>query len=170
MPQGLRFTYSVGGTVVFDRMLGLIAARATDMRPAWNDIQDVFTANRRADFDSEGAHSGGRWKRLSPRYEERKRRVFGNKPILRRTDNLYASLISSRHPDHVFRPSSSSMAIGTRDRKAVFHQKGRPKRPPIRLTETEKRTWTSIMHEHIVKDTKRRGGGIKRPSFGLRPR
>lgn len=158
MAQGLRFTYQVSGGKVFDRMLGLVADQASDMRPAWNEIRGVFHANRRQDFNTEGRHSGSRWKRLSPDYRDRKERLFPGKTILRRTDNLYSSLVSPAHPDAVYRASAKSMAIGTRDPKGRWHQ---PKRPPIRLNEPEKRAWTGIMHEHVVKSLPK-GRGLKR--------
>lgn len=50
----------------------------------------------RKQFESEGATGGGRWPALSPKYAAQKRRQFGGKTILRKSDRMFRSFVTRR--------------------------------------------------------------------------
>lgn len=85
---------------------------------------------------SSGAH--GAWQPLSPEYAAVKKRLFGSKLILRRSNKLSQSLTRSGGDNVSIGTNTAlgySFTLGTQIDYAIFHQKGGTKvkgKPPMR--------------------------------------
>lgn len=148
MPVSLHL--ELGGDVQLHRTLERFTEAVGDMRPAWGAIRDRFVAMERRQFETEGAYASGGWSPLSPRYADWKAAHYPGKTILRRTDELFASLTEG---PAVYVAESSFMVIGTDVEYAAFHQRGGPNLPqrrPIELPESERDAWAQIMQNHIM--------------------
>ena len=147
-----RLRFDVDGDVQLSRYLDIMADHLNDFRPLFEDIADDFRETEKGIFSSEGAFEGNaKWKPLSPTYKAIKDKQFPGKPILQRRGDLMQSLtsIGGNHVSHV---SSDSLEIGTKDPKAVFHQRGTskmPQRKVVSLTAPQKRRWTRLAFEYI---------------------
>lgn len=152
--------FDLDGDVQLSRYLDIMAENLSDFRPLFEDISDDFRSTMSGIFSGEGAFEGNsKWAPLSPAYKEWKAKKFPGKPILQAKGNLMKSLtsIGGNHVSHV---SSDSLEIGTKDLKAMFHQKGTrkmPQRKLIELTQPQKRRWTRLAHKYIFE----RGGGTE---------
>jgi len=176
MAKLFRLSFQIDGGQRMDRALSLMAEQV-DLRLAATKLQEIFNKNRKADFASQGSHSGKRWQRLTPEYRKRKAIFYPGKPILHRTGNLMSSLVNPSHPQAVSAVSRTSVAMGTTDSKAIYHQTGGthlPARPPIRMKESERRAYMQAIHESVVRALGGEGLGRvnvpPRSGFGTAPR
>lgn len=74
------------------------------------------------------------WAPLSPAYAKRKQEEFGNKPLLRATDDLFKSFTQQGATGNIHQVSAMNAVFGSSDFKAMFHQMGTikmPARPPL---------------------------------------
>lgn len=151
--MAVRLTFAVFGDVQVDRTLEGIEAAAADLRPAWEVLRGRFLTSERRQFASQGGYSGG-WRPLSPRYAAWKAAHFPGKTILRRTDDLYESLVDG--PDiAILEPDY--MILGTSVGYAAYHQHGSgalPQRRPVELPDRERAEWVKVLQSFI------RTGGV----------
>lgn len=149
MPVRLRFT--VYGDTQVDRSIARVENAAADMRPVWEVLRARFLRLEARQFATEGTYSGG-WPALSPPYAAWKARAYPGKTILRRTDDLWRSLVQG---PAVAILEPALMILGSDVDYGEHHQKpaipGRPpQRRPIELTENERREWVRIMQRYII--------------------
>lgn len=83
----IEFTVS---TSVLDR-------KAEDLRKIFENVEDLLSVIRddyREEFERQFDIEGDpRWKELSPKYAERKKKIVGNKPILQFSEKLKTGII-----------------------------------------------------------------------------
>lgn len=147
MPTRIHFEFF--GDTQIDRTLEGIEIRGRDATPAWEEIAESFLAGERSQFASQGAWGSGGWSPLSPKYAEWKARHYPGQPILVRTGALRASLTDG--PDvRIIRPQDAW--LGSMVRYGRYHQSGDgvPRRPPVDIPESERRTWAKIMHRFLI--------------------
>jgi len=104
-----------------------------DLTPVWQDLKKIFIQIIRANFRTEGQHSGPGWAPLNPAYARYKARKYPGKTILRATDTLFKSL-TGVGGGWIERITPRYAEFGTRVAYAKFHQLGTsrmPARPPI---------------------------------------
>lgn len=157
----VNFSASVDGVEVLDRSFNRVEEYISDFRNIWPSVADEFYAIEREQFDSQGAHgASGTWAPLSPAYAKYKAVKYPNQPILRATTALYQSMTSPDAPDSVFRMDEQEMAIGTQREGAMAHQRGAgkmPARPPISLSEADKRRIQKAIQLPLVSYIRRQG-------------
>lgn len=156
------FKFEVEGDVQMARGFSRFAEGVKDLRPAFREIEKSFREIERKQFQSVGMYGSGGWVPLSPTYAEWKAARFPGRPILQLTGALMRSL-TGRTPDSITEIERLALAIGTRLKYAVYHQKGTPRmpaRPIIRLTEEDKRQWTKIFHRFLADQARK--AGLKR--------
>ena len=108
-------------------------------------LKPVATLDRgqnRTTFASQGAKSGGKWRKLTKPYARWKRDVapakLGSSPtakILTLTGSMRNSLTTQKHDDRIERMKRNVIEVGTKHHLADIHQEGKgnnPKRPPVR--------------------------------------
>jgi phage gpG-like protein len=102
------------------------AAELANMTDVFNDaIDEVVIPELREHFESEGR---GQWPRLSDAYESRKKKLYGDRPILQATGATFRSLTGPEGEEHQVRIVEPGGAVfGTDLPYPQFHQK-RPKR------------------------------------------
>ena len=156
----LNLRFEVAGDVQLSRMLDRVSEDLSNMRPAWDLIHQNFLQGEHGTFAMEGAFGGkAKWKPLSPKYELWKESRYPGQPILVLTGALRASLTQSSDQDHIYEPTDTGVAMGTKIRTpngrwnlGLLHQKGTrkmPARPPVELTAQQKNEWVSIMHDWL---------------------
>lgn len=145
------------GTRLFQRIdLGIGALQ--DLSPAFEEVDKIFRKMERAHFSSQGSRSGQAWAQLSERYKAAKARRFGGKPILRRTDRLYNSLVNEGG-EHIKNISKMRGEYGTRVPYGIHHYFGTgtmPARPPIpEVTSEDMAMIAEVFLGHVLKPMKR---------------
>lgn len=159
-----RFTASVDGIPVLDRAFIRVEERISDFRFLWPSFAAEFYAIEREQFASEGAKgASGKWAPLSPAYKAHKELTYPNMPILQATTALYQSLTGSDAADSVFRPEADQLTIGSRAPYGTAHQRGAgslPSRPPISLTEADKRRLTKAIQLPLVQFIRKQGFNV----------
>lgn len=106
-------------------------------------------------FDTEGGHASGGWKALTEERVATKARLGLDPRILRATSALFDSLTRKYDPRHIERLSGSSLTFGSTVSYAIFHQSSAPRakipyRPPIALTEQDKRNMVKVLQRSLV--------------------
>lgn len=162
---GVFLRINVSGMDKIGANLKARASKAIDLRPAFDAIADDFAQREKVLFNRGGSVSGFRkWAPLSKAYRERKVAAGYPADTLVRTGALRASLSVRSHPYFVYRATRSWMKIGTSVPYASYHQTGTrrmPAREPIRITDTQRKTWAKIIERHIF------GRTSKDPSVSL---
>lgn len=145
-----RLSFSFYGDQQIDRTLADIDDRVTDLRPLWDTLADRFAALEQRQFSSEGAYGSGGWTALSPRYAVWKARHYPGKTILRRTDELYASL--TERPLGIEIIEARFAVFGSDVPHGGYHQKGDgvPQRRPVELPETERIEWARAAQRFLM--------------------
>lgn len=154
---------SYGETVV-NRSLLRIAEHFEDPKPALEAVADLLRGDVEEQFDTEGGHASGGWKALSQKRIDEKARLGLDPRILRASGALYESLTRKFDPRHIERLSGSSLTFGSTVFYGIFHQSSEPRtvipfRPPIALTEQDKRTMVKAMQRALV-------GGERQAAWG----
>jgi hypothetical protein len=103
---------------------------------------DFFIMNRKT-FTT---RANGTWARLSDRYRLYKERVRPGRGVLIFDGNLIRSLTRGGDPNAIFRVSGTGrvLELGTKDRKAGFHQTGTrriPRRTVVRMDKRVAERW-----------------------------
>ena len=148
-----RFRMVIAGDVQMDRGIARFAEGIADYRPLWPILGDEFRAQEKAQFKTEGAEGGEKWKALSPAYAGWKEAHYPGKPILQRTGALEASLTKEGADGAVYIPERKRLTMGTSIAYAIYHQKGTPRmdaRPEIQLTEIFKRLAMKNVQSYLV--------------------
>tara|TARA_Y100000310_G_scaffold296063_1_gene328006 strand:- start:291 stop:800 length:510 start_codon:yes stop_codon:yes gene_type:complete len=136
-------------------LMGVMARKVKNLKPAFEDIADDFYRNEREMFARSGAVGGGfrRWKPVNATYARRKaEQGFGSK-ILVRTGRLRSSL-TSRGGDNHLKIGKLQMSIGTTVPYAKYHEHGTrkmPKRSILRIPKKTRAHWVRIIQRHIIK-------------------
>jgi phage gpG-like protein len=144
----------VNGTQQLQRTLVRWANATADLRPAFEDIANRFAQMELAQFVTQGSSGGEVWSPLSPRYGAAKARAWPGRPILVRTGELRRQL--TRRPFGVERITADSMHLGTSLPYARYHQTGTPRmprRPPVNLTEGQRRELVKLVQAYLVSQT-----------------
>jgi phage gpG-like protein len=148
MPVRLRFEFF--GETQVDRTLAGVEHRADDARPAWDAIVDDFTQIEARQFGSEGGYGSGGWTPLSAGYARWKMAHYPGKTILRRTDQLFRSLVDG---PAVRRIEPRAAWFGSDVDYGAYHQRGSrrlPRRRPVELPDEHRRSWVRILQRFIV--------------------
>jgi phage gpG-like protein len=143
----------VFGQKTVERELLRFSHAAADMRPAGERFMEYMRSVERSQFDSEGRTGSGGWAPLKPRTVASKAARGLDPRILRATDHLRKSLTNKTSPDHIEQINADTWFFATRDPKAKFHQTGTrkmPRRPPVELSERNRRAIVKIVQRHIV--------------------
>jgi hypothetical protein len=143
----------VFGDVVVERELLRFSRAAENMRPAGEEFMDYMRGVEREQFNTQGASGSGGWAPLKRATVAQKAKRGLDSRILRATDNLFESLTSRGHPDHIEKISADEWFFATRDKKARFHQKGTRKMPArrvIELSERNRRDAVKIVQRHLM--------------------
>lgn len=112
----------------------------SDLRPLWDLFRGEFTVYERAQFATQGgAGRSGRWRPLSPAYAARKRRIYGEQPILVASGRLRQSLTEG---PEVFDARPRMLTIGSSVEYGAYHQAGAgrlPQRKPIDVSTVQEK-------------------------------
>lgn len=131
----------------------------SDPKSAGSAIADSYLEIAENQIETEGARGGNRFAPLSEPYASTKEEGLG---ILVNSGEMRAALTRPNHPDHVAQTFfGDTLTVGLRPgsavhQRAVWHQSGTsrmPSRPPIVLTEGDRREWT----REVLRDLRRRG-------------
>lgn len=151
------FTFEVAGEKQIARRFTRLDAAVADMTPAFKDITKSFYAGEKKQFETEGGWGSGGWLPLSPAYEAWKDPSLS---IMELSGDLKAALTGMVPPNtagNVEIIESNQLILGTDIDYAIYHQSNAPRtsnlpqRKVIELPESERKKWTSIIHEHIWK-------------------
>ena len=150
----LRFSGEVAGIDVLDRAFNRVDVQISDFRNFWPGVITTFYEIETEQFQSEGAKgASGKWTPLSPAYKNFKERAFPGQAILRQTNALYDSLTSPDAIGAIIRPEKDELTLGSAVPYALFHQRGTsrmPPRPPISLTDNDKRQMVKAIQVRLV--------------------
>jgi phage gpG-like protein len=145
-----RVTWTFYGEAQIDRTLARIELAAADASPAWELIAEEFLVAEREQFATEGGSGSGGWPQLSEPYAAWKARHYPGAKILRRTGDLEDSLTEG--PEiRVIEPHF--MILGSAVPYGRYHQQGSdrmPRRRPIDLTETLRRSWVKVLQRYLI--------------------
>lgn len=141
----------------FNRTEGFVA----DMRNFAPAIAQEFYRAEREQFQTEGsAGASGKWSPLSTPYARFKAERFPGETILRATGALEASLTDPDAFDAIFRADEREIVLGTKVPYARAHQRGAgrlPSRPPISLSETQKRRMQKAVQRQLIAEMRKLG-------------
>lgn len=159
----LKFTGTVEGEIQLLRSFDRFTEGVTNLEPAFEeigiDVRDILV--------EQFAHEGNGWTPLTPAYAARKRRLYGDKPILRASDRMFESLTNKGAAGNItdIHPMEASYGTSVRSKGGFpyprAHQTGTsrmPQRKIFALTEANKRRITRTMQRYVVKVG--RGAGL----------
>lgn len=149
----MRLDLETFGEKQFSREILRVGANAKDMRPAFDEVHDLFLKVEDQQFSSQGGAYSGGWRPLAPSTRSRKARLNLDPRILHATLRLRKSLTNKTHVDHVYRASADEMFIGSRVPYGKFHQKGAgnlPRRRPVEFNDAIRRDILKILQRHLM--------------------
>lgn len=163
---------SVFGEAIIRRRMVRFQQRAVDHRMAFTEVVAILRESVRQNFATRGVSGGSRWRDLKPETKAAKARKGLDFRILVATGRLYGSLVGAegatgraRHfaigqfvggaGDHIEEIGPDSMRWGSSVPYGVFHQSSAPRRvipyrPPVNLTEREKRAIVRALQRDMV--------------------
>ena len=154
----IHFRFEVAGEAQFSRKIQSLQGLVTDMTPAWQKIAADFYAGEKERF------GGGQWQALTPKYLKWKADHNLSTRILVSTGELEASLTSPTAAGAIYEMRPMSLMIGTGVRTdngkfnlGMIHQVGTrytPQREVIRITDEQRKTWSSAMASGVRKAMK----------------
>lgn len=152
----LTLTIESYGETIVKRSLMRLASDFEEPRGALEAVADLLRHDVELQFDSEGGHASGGWPPLSQRRVEEKARLGLDPRILRATGALFESLTRKYDSRHIERLSGSSLTFGSSVFYGIYHQSSSPRtvipfRPPIALTDQDKREMVKAMQRALVK-------------------
>lgn len=157
----LNFTAEVDGLQALDRAFNRIDEQISDFRNFWPGVITTFYEIETEQFESEGARgASGKWTPLAPVTKLFKETVFPGQAILRQTDDLFHSLTSPDAVGAIVRPERDELTLGSAVPYALFHQRGTgrmPARPPISLTDNDKRQIIKSIQVRLVEFARKTG-------------
>lgn len=132
------------------------ADRAQVLRPAFHEIADDFYEIERRRFAAGMAH----WQPLSHAYALRKA-ARGRSVVPLVGGDLEKSLTRKGARWSVRRVTNTALFIGTKDPVTNLHQGGTrrmPARPPVDVTDRDKKRWGQMLLQHVSGGRARRVG------------
>lgn len=114
---------------------------------------DHLRAAAAKQFGTEGGYASGGWAALADSTVAEKARKGQSPQILRATGALMDSLIDKFDPNHIERLSPNTLTFGSMIPYGGYHQTGTsrmPKRPPVALTEADKRLLVKEMQAALI--------------------
>ena len=147
--MAIDFTFEIFGEEQIARRLSRFGDGVEDFRPAFGSIVERLREDTQEQFSQAGR---GLWPPLSPAYAAWKAVHYPGKPIMRRSDHLYNSLVG-RSGDSVLVMQPMEMRWGTKTSYAKYHQlgKGVPQRRVVDLSELEKKMIIKELQAYMVK-------------------
>jgi phage gpG-like protein len=119
--SGVTFSFEVDGEAQVSLAIGRMIRAVDDMRPFAPAFQSAFRNVELQQFAGAGVGPGGKWAALSEPYATRKRARWGNKPILRASDALYAALTGD---SSLMVAEPRLLVFGTATDYGMYHQRG----------------------------------------------
>jgi phage gpG-like protein len=146
------------GEQIVRRRLVRFEHGAVDASLALREVVRILRSSTVANFASRGASSGSRWRDLAPSTVARKRRLGLDPRILRATHRLFNSIIGSGSPggdEHIEEIGPDSLRWGSTVPYGVYHGSSKPRhripyRPPVRLSDVDKRKIVKVLQAAIV--------------------
>jgi phage gpG-like protein len=151
---GVRFELEVHGEKLISRRLQRMEQASLHAKPAFVAIGLRLLAYELALFESGGASGGDRWERLEASTVREKVRKGQDPRVLHASRRLRRSLTQRGNPDQLRRSHDDRIEFGSRLPYAKYHQTGTrhmPARPPLQMTELQKRELTRILQRHIMR-------------------
>lgn len=149
----MRITLEAFGEVQFSRELLRLSAAGKDMRPAFDNIHEMFIRAEKMQFATQGGSGSGGWAPLAPSTKAYKKQAKLDPRILHATLRLRDSLTQSSHPDHVYRASADEMFVGSKVEYGIHHQFGTsrmPRRRPVEFTENFRSNIVKALQSHLM--------------------
>jgi len=150
---------TVQGEIELDRMLTRLISISGDFSATLEEAGQEFRDIEKARFQAEGYG----WAPLSPAYARRKEREYPGKTILRRTDRLYLGMTVKGASDNVSIVTATEGTFGVSGLAGLrgsYHQTGTsrmPQRTVIEFSEEEKRAFTKIIQQSIIRQAQEAG-------------
>lgn len=145
----LTLTVDVFGDEQVVRGLSRFADACSDYTPVWPEIRDSFVEIEREQFDSQGSRSGQTWAALKPSYQAWKEKHFPGRPILELTGDMKFAMTEGVQANM----EPLRLELGPIPTRATWHQHGTSRmvdRPPVVLTEEDKREWVRTIQRYLV--------------------
>lgn len=157
---GLTLEITGYGETIIKRELLRFAGNVEVPEKALDAAAVILRQSTELQFDTEGGYASGGWDQLKEATSLRKARLGLDPHILRATDRLKESLTRKFDPDHIERSSGDSLTFGSRVRYGIYHQSSLPRhkipyRPPIALTEGDKRRMVKDMQRALLESRTR---------------
>lgn len=128
-------TVDVQGDEDAERKIRTLALFLADLRPFWPRVSTLTTSWIRRNFETEGVFWGlSKWTALSPAYAERKRILWGDRPILQASRQMKKAFSK---PERQATPRTLTLVFDDAGEHhgpvAQYHQEGDgvPRRPII---------------------------------------
>lgn len=155
MTLSLRIEAAQGGDVIVERQLLRFADEQEVPEVALREVGTIMRESIEKQFDTEGGYASGGWKPLTAERVATKARLGLEPGILRATDRLMHSLTRKFDPEHIERPSGSSLQFGSTVTYGIYHQSSEPRtkmpfRPPIAVTEGDKREMVRRIQAAVI--------------------
>lgn len=156
LPEGARFRIEIDGQQQLDLAFTGFGQDLGDWSETWEQVGDYFYKREKQHFRIYN------FAPLSERYAARKRKVYGKKPILRATDELWEALTTpdAQHSMRIITPRSIS--LGTTHGAAPYHHSTEPRtrlprRSLVDIQEQDRRQYRSIVQRAAVAKARQRG-------------
>lgn len=148
----MRITVEVDGVKELDRAFISSRGHLEDLRPVWPVVERAFQKVEKEQFDSEGSKGrSGAWKPLTRKYAEWKKKVYGDKPILQRTEKLVKAMTSNTG-DTIVVKEKDEFGYGTTLFYMPFVHK---ERPVVSLAKDQQDYITKEMQKGILAELKK---------------
>ena len=123
-------SYVIENDAEFKAQIDAALSRVEDLRVAFSLIAKDWRKSNKAQFSLK---SSGLYPPLNALYQARKRRRFGNVPILVASGRLRDSVTGSPNSDSIQIVTKTGLIIGTRVYYGIYHQSDAPRRKiPLR--------------------------------------
>lgn len=161
--QVMRLQLNFAGKVALSRLFQKVPVALEDMSEPLRMVSKSLRSFVGQRFDMQGAHEGGNaWAELTEPYATNKMKKYGPWLILQLpTQYLYKSFtqpgFTSEAGDMVEEIDEKSLIFGTSVYYAFWHQFGTKKmvaRPPLEMSEDEKKEIVQIIRKYVWKKTK----------------
>lgn len=156
----IHFSFIIANEAQFSRAIKAVQGAVKDMTPAWQKIAANFYAGEKERF----SNTGPGWQNLTPKYLQWKAKHGFSTRIMVETGELEASLSSPTAKGAIYQAEPMSLMIGTAVRTSngkfnlgMIHQVGTrytPVREVIRLTDAQKKEWSSAIGREAMKQIK----------------
>jgi phage gpG-like protein len=148
------FEFEVAGEKIISRKILRMSERASDARPAFHRIANLWMEYEQELFDSEGASGRGKWRPIKAETVAAKERSDLDPRILHATLALRESL-TERGGDQKLIVGPAFLVFGSHLPYADVHQNpkqpGFPRRRVIDFTERQKRQTIRILQRFLVR-------------------